>query len=89
MALKYIDSASIYYHFYEARIRLGDGTDDFSRWMENVLGKRDLAERIRAIDLFIYSMDGIREHIAMAIEEELRKEMEFRGIEKCSLNMRE
>ncbi|MCC6545156.1 MAG: hypothetical protein IT392_11795 [Nitrospirae bacterium] len=79
IALKYIDSSSIYYHFYEARVRLGDGTDDFSRWVEEALRKRELAERIRAIDLFIYSLEGIRERIIKVIEEELRDEMEFRG----------
>ena len=82
MALKYIDSGSIYYHFYEARVRLGSGIDDFSLWMEDALGKRELAERIRAIDLFIHSIEGIREHLTMAIEKELRKEMEFPGVER-------
>lgn len=82
MALKYIDPSSIYYHFYEARIRLGGGTDDFSRWVEDALGKSALAERISAIDLFIYSIEGIRERITKVIEGELREEMEFPGVEK-------
>ncbi|MEW6409631.1 MAG: DUF5752 family protein [Nitrospirota bacterium] len=80
IAIKYIDVGSIYYHFYEARIRLG--VDDFSKWMEDVLGKRKLAGRVRAIDPFMHSIEGIREHIAEAVEKEVREDMEFTGIER-------
>jgi len=80
-AIKYVDSGSIYYHFYEARIRLGGGVDDFSRWIEDVFGKKELVERIRAIDPFMHDLEGIREHIAEAVEEEVRKDMEV--IDRC------
>lgn len=80
-AIKYIDAGSIYYHFFEARIRLGGGIDDFSRWIEDALEKRELAEKIRAIDPFMHDMEGIRGHIATAVEEEVRKDMEV--IDRC------
>lgn len=76
MALKYIDTSSIYYHFYEARVRLGKRVDDFSTWVEEVVGEADMAEKIRAIDPFMHTMEGIREHLAEIIEQGLRKEME-------------
>lgn len=76
MGIKYVDTASIYYHFYEARRRLGAGTDDFSLWIGKVLGKQDLAERIKAIDPFMHTVEGIRAYIAEAIEEEVRRDME-------------
>lgn len=82
IALKYIDPASIYYHFYDARMRLGGGTDDFSRWLEESLGKRDLAEKIRRTDLFMHSVEGLRKQMIRAVEEELRQDMEWRGIER-------
>lgn len=82
IALKYIDPASIYYHFYDARMRLGGGTDDFSRWLEESLGKKDLAKKIRRIDLFMHSIEGMREQMIRAVEEELRQDMEWRGIER-------
>jgi len=82
IALKYIDPGSLYYHFYDARMRLGGGTDDFSRWFEDALGKRGLAEKIRTVDLFMHSIEGIREHMIEAVEEELRRDMEWRGIER-------
>jgi len=80
MAIKYVDSGCIYYHFYEARKRLGATVDDFTAWLEGALDKKALADRIRAIDPFMHSIEGIREHIATLVEEELKQEMEFAGI---------
>ncbi|OGW52236.1 MAG: hypothetical protein A2Y81_04570 [Nitrospirae bacterium RBG_13_43_8] len=84
-AIKYIDAGSIYYHFYEARIRLGKGIDDFSRWIEDVFGKKELVERIRAIDPFMYTIKRIRAHIVESIEDEVRKDMEV--IDRCLTGM--
>lgn len=75
IAMRYIDGSSIYYHFYEARTRLGGRTDDFSKWFEEVLAKPHLARRVQSIDLFMHSLEGIREHIIEAIEEEVRSDM--------------
>jgi len=80
MAIKYVDSGCIYYHFYEARKRIGATADDFTAWLEGALNKKALATRIRAIDPFMHSIEGIREHIAMAIEEELKQDMESAGM---------
>ncbi|WP_333656057.1 DUF5752 family protein [Dissulfurispira sp.] len=74
IAVKYIDAAAIYYHFYEARVRLG--VDDFSKWIEDSLDKKDLSEKIRAIDPFMHSIEGIRDHIIETVEKDVRTEME-------------
>lgn len=74
--IKYVDANSIYYHFYEARMRLGSTADDFSAWLEDSLGKTELAGRIRSIDPFMHSVEGIRDHLAEEMEKELRKDME-------------
>jgi hypothetical protein len=74
LAARYVDSASIYYHFYEARIR--HGTDDFSTWIEDVLEKRELARAICAIDPFMHNIEGIRAHIVEAVENDVRRDME-------------
>ena len=57
-------------------MRLGNGIDDFSKWVEEALGRKDLAARIRAIDLLMHTLDGIREHLVEMLEEEVRKDME-------------
>ncbi len=80
-ALRFVDSGSLYYHFYEARMRLGGGVDDFSRWIEDLFDKQELVQAIRAIDPFMHSVEGIREHLIEAVEEEVRRDME--GIDRC------
>lgn len=76
IAIKYVDAGSIYYHFYEARVRLGSGVDDFSAWIQNVLLNKELADRIRTIDPFMHSVEGIREHIIEVVEEKVKTDME-------------
>jgi hypothetical protein len=75
MALKYIDAESIYYHFFEARMRLGQAVDDFSKWLADVLDMKDMAEKIQSIDPFMHNMEGIREHLIEIIEEGLKEQM--------------
>ena len=75
-AVKYVDAASIYYHFFEARMRLGSGKDDFSSWMDQALGKTELALKVRSIDPFMHSLEDIRRHLIDLVEEVVRKDME-------------
>jgi len=75
-AIKYIEERCIYYHFYEARIRLAGGIDDFSRWFEDALGEKDIAAKIRTIDPLMYTTEQIRTLIAGVVEEEVRRNME-------------
>lgn len=75
IAIRYVDAGSLYYHFYDARSRLGSRRDDFSEWFERG-GKKELAEKIMAIDPFMHTMEGIREHIIEAVDDDVRKGME-------------
>lgn len=77
VAVEHIDAGSIYYHFYDSRVRLGEGVvDDFSRWIEHSLFRKKVADRIRAIDPFMHSIESIREHIRQIVEEAVRSDME-------------
>jgi hypothetical protein len=77
VALQHVDAGSIYYHFYDSRVRLGEGVvDDFSRWIEHTLFKKDLADRIRSIDPFMHSIESIRRRVSVMVEEYVRAEME-------------
>ena len=79
MAIKYIDASSLYYHFYDARRRFEGKSNDFSQWFDE-LGKKDVAEKLRFIDPFMHSLEGIRERIAAALEEAVRQDMESAGV---------
>ncbi len=76
IALRYVDPGCIYFHFYEARSRIGSEVDDFSVWFEEGLGRKELAQKVRAIDPFMHSMEGIRELILTLVDQELKREME-------------
>lgn len=77
VAVEHIDAGSIYYHFYDSRVRLNEGmVDDFSRWIEHTLGRKDIADEIRAIDPFMHSIESIRKHIRDIIELHVRADME-------------
>jgi hypothetical protein len=80
MAIKYIDASSLYYHFFDARRRFEGKSNDFSQWFEAEMGKKDLAEKLRFIDPFMHSLEGIRERITAALEEAVRQDMESAGV---------
>jgi hypothetical protein len=61
--LSRIGIRSLYYHFFQARLRLSRKTNDFSFWIEHALGNRELAQRIEALDLYMYSMEELRQKI--------------------------
>jgi len=76
MAVKYVDLESIYFHFYEARIRPPEEIDDFSNWFEDALDKKNLANKIRHIDPFMHNLEAARQHIIELVEDELKNDME-------------
>jgi hypothetical protein len=76
IAIRYVELESIYYHFYEARIRPPEEVDDFSHWFGDALNKKGLADRIRSIDPFMHSLEAARQHIIELVEDELQNDME-------------
>jgi hypothetical protein len=61
-ALNEISISSIYYHMFDARLRLGKGENDFSRWLHD-LGYADLAAEIAKMDPYRYTLDGLRKRL--------------------------
>lgn len=61
---------SLYLHFIESRPeKLED--NEISRWIEESLGLSVLADKIRRIDLGVYSLEGLRSRILHYIDEHL------------------
>jgi hypothetical protein len=75
-ALKYVDSSSIYYHFYEGRIHGIHGPDDFSMWLKEQLNETELSEKLTHIDPFMYDIEGMRRLIIHTVEQKVQKDME-------------
>lgn len=66
--LKKITIDSIYFHMFEARLRLEKPTNDFSLWIENSLGDKRLANSISSFDPYTSTLEGLREKIIRMIE---------------------
>lgn len=51
---------SIYFHIFEARLRLEKGVNDFSFWIGTSAGAPELARAIASLDPYTYTMEGLR-----------------------------
>ncbi len=63
-----ITADSIYFHMFEARLRLERGSNDFSFWIETSLGDTKLAAEISRLDPYTRTLDGLRRTIMGLIE---------------------
>ncbi len=69
--VRVIDAHSLYFHIFEARIRLERADNDFSFWLGMQLGEKELARRIAQIDPYTITLEGLRKKIVTLIEERL------------------
>lgn len=61
-ALQRVTINAIYYHMFDARLRLGRGDNDFSRWLDDG-GYRELASEIRDLDPYTQTLEGLRQRL--------------------------
>jgi len=69
--LKKITLDSIYFHMFEARLRLDKETNDFSYWLETSLLEGELAQKIKSLDPYTYTMDDLRRKIIRIAEQRI------------------
>jgi hypothetical protein len=58
--LKKITLDSIYFHIFEARLRLERSTNDFSNWLETSIGNKKLADEISGLDPYTHTLEDLR-----------------------------
>lgn len=73
-ALSEVDVSVIYYHMFEARVRLPRQDSDFSFWIGETLGLPDLADRIRAMNPYVGNLERLRSALLVACDEFLTRE---------------
>lgn len=61
--LQQATNASVYFHFFEARLRLGEPTNDFSRWLRG-RGENELAAAVERLDPYVRTLDELKQDIA-------------------------
>ncbi|MFA5199639.1 MAG: DUF5752 family protein [Candidatus Omnitrophota bacterium] len=69
--LKKITIDSIYFHIFEARLRLEKPTNDFSYWIENSLGDKKIANKISSFDPYTCTLEDLRSKILRIVEGKL------------------
>jgi len=69
--MKKVTFDSIYFHIFEARLRLEKKTNDFSYWIESSIGDKVLAERLAALDPYTRTLDDLRAAIINIIGKKL------------------
>lgn len=65
---------TLYFHIFEARLRLHKGVNDFSIWLNDCLGEKELADKIAVLDPYTYNFEGLRSMIIRLAEGHLEKE---------------
>jgi len=65
-ALERVSVNALYYHIFDAKLRLERGENDFSKWF-NGIGKPDLAEEVRNLDPYSHTLEGLRKRIIVMV----------------------
>jgi hypothetical protein len=60
--VRHIGIASLYFHIFDAKLRLEQGENDFSRWLRDA-GFESLAAEIVHLDPYSYTLEGLRKTI--------------------------
>lgn len=69
--LQIISPNSIYFHIFDARFRPPLGLSDFSNWIETAVDDKELAEEIKCLDFYAYSIEDLRKAIIKQIERKI------------------
>jgi len=64
--LKKISINSIYFHIFEARLRLERGNNDFSNWLAD-MGQPQLASEISRLDPYTMTLEGLRKELVQKV----------------------
>ena len=66
--LRKVTIDSIYFHIFEARLRLEKTTNDFSNWLETSLGEKALADEISRLDPYTHTLEDLRSTLIRLVE---------------------
>lgn len=69
--LRKITIDSVYFHIFEARLRLEKQSNDFSYWIETSIGDKKLADQISRIDPYTRTLDDLRNVLIRTIEKRI------------------
>ncbi|HKW89883.1 MAG TPA: DUF5752 family protein [Candidatus Acidoferrales bacterium] len=65
--IRHMSLQTLHYHFINSRLRLRLQTNDFSHWIRNSLELPELANHVDRIDIYVNTLDGLRERLIETI----------------------
>jgi hypothetical protein len=71
-----VDVSVIYYHTFEAMLRLGRKKGDFALWIQEQLGLPELAQKVAQLDPYMTSLENVRHRIIKLCDAVLEKRVE-------------
>ncbi|MFH1562681.1 MAG: DUF5752 family protein [Nitrospirota bacterium] len=66
--LEKISINSLYFHIFEAPMRLEKGENDFSAWFRGI-GEEELAQKISILDPYTITLEGLRQKIIQVVKQ--------------------
>ena len=70
--LRKVTPSSIYYHFFESRLRLKNGLNDYANWLADDMDEKELSAEIVKIDPYTYTLEGLRSTLIRTIEKHIK-----------------
>jgi uncharacterized protein DUF5752 len=71
--IKKVNNSSLYFHYFEAKLRSPIGVNDFSHWLETELGEKSLAATISTPGFYAQTFEGVRSTIISLIEKRFKE----------------
>lgn len=71
-AIRHVSIHTVHFHFVAARVREPLTVNDFSFWIEENLGLKELGDAIDQIDIYTNTLEGVRERILEEVKPWLR-----------------
>lgn len=70
-ALEHVSIRSLYFHIFDARLRVGHPTNDFAIWLTEQLGLKELGDRVARLDPYAHTLEVLRAVLLSLIRREL------------------
>ncbi len=72
-ALSQVSVRSLYFHMFDARLRLGKPTNDFATWLNEQLGLPELAEEFAHVNPHAHTLDVLRSILLSLVHQTLKR----------------
>jgi len=69
--LRHVTIGSLYFHIFDARLRLGRSMNDFTLWLTEQLGLKELGEHIAQLDPYSHNLETLRTILLSFVKQEL------------------